>query len=58
MAAFISERVAGFKLECLAGFVGIRTTSHLECSYVHSLDGPRPRISPQLTDKLETALLG
>jgi hypothetical protein len=26
MAGFISERVAGFKLECLAGFVGIRTT--------------------------------
>jgi hypothetical protein len=25
MAAFISERVAGFKLECLAGFVGIRS---------------------------------
>ncbi len=24
MAGFISERVAGFKLECLAGFVGIR----------------------------------
>jgi hypothetical protein len=25
MAGFKSERVAGFKLECLAGFVGIRT---------------------------------
>jgi hypothetical protein len=25
VAGFISERVAGFKLECLAGFVGIRT---------------------------------
>jgi len=24
MAGFKSERVAGFKLECLAGFVGIR----------------------------------
>jgi hypothetical protein len=27
MAGFISERVAGFKLECLAGFVGIRRFS-------------------------------
>ena len=26
MAGFISERVAGFTLECLAGFVGIRTS--------------------------------
>jgi hypothetical protein len=25
MAGFISERVAGFNLECMAGFVGIRT---------------------------------
>ena len=25
MAGFISEQVAGFKLECLAGFVGIRS---------------------------------
>jgi hypothetical protein len=24
MAGFISERVAGFRSECLAGFVGIR----------------------------------
>ena len=29
MAGFISERVAGFKLECLAGFVGIRSQSHV-----------------------------
>jgi len=27
MAGFISERVAGFKLECLAGFVGIRISA-------------------------------
>jgi len=27
MAGFKSERVAGFKLECMAGFVGIRTVS-------------------------------
>ena len=25
MAAFGSERVAGFRLECMAGFIGIRT---------------------------------
>ena len=28
-AGFKSERVAGFKLECMAGFVGIRTISSL-----------------------------
>jgi hypothetical protein len=28
MAGFISERVAGFKLECLAGFVGIRSQTN------------------------------
>jgi hypothetical protein len=27
MAGFKSVRVAGFKLECLAGFVGIRTAA-------------------------------
>ena len=26
-AGFKSERVAGFKLECMAGFIGIRTLS-------------------------------
>jgi len=31
MAGFKSERVAGFKLECLAGFVGIRK-SGAKCS--------------------------
>jgi len=25
VAGFVSEWVAGFKLECMAGFVGIRT---------------------------------
>jgi hypothetical protein len=25
MAGFKSERVAGFNLECMAGFIGIRT---------------------------------
>jgi hypothetical protein len=29
MAGFKSERVAGFKLECLAGFVGIRSETGL-----------------------------
>jgi hypothetical protein len=27
MAGFKSERVAGFNLECMAGFIGIRTKS-------------------------------
>jgi hypothetical protein len=33
VAGFVSEWVAGFKLECMAGFVGIRTQrpqAHLE----------------------------
>ena len=28
VAGFVSEWVAGFKLECMAGFVGIRTHAH------------------------------
>jgi ATP-dependent DNA ligase len=29
VAGFVSERVAGIKLECLAGFIGIRTCADL-----------------------------
>jgi hypothetical protein len=29
LAGFKSERVAGFRLECMAGFVGIRSEAHL-----------------------------
>jgi len=28
MAGFRSEQVAGFQLECMAGFVGIRSRDH------------------------------
>jgi len=31
LAGFKSERVAGFRLECMAGFVGIRTATLLGC---------------------------
>ena len=30
LAGFKSERVAGFRLECMAGFVGIRTSVKTE----------------------------
>jgi len=38
LAGFKSERVAGFRLECMAGFVGIRTDSQCEppeCLFSH-----------------------
>jgi len=34
MAGFKSERVAGFNLECMAGFIGIRTHSADTCTAI------------------------
>jgi hypothetical protein len=47
MAGFKSERVAGFKLECLAGFVGIRSGGLGRKLSVYRL--PETDWTPQIT---------
>jgi len=48
MVGFISERVAGFILECMAGFIGIRNKDdswsfdHFDTITVSIPDAPRP----------------
>jgi hypothetical protein len=42
MAGFKSERVAGFKLECMAGFIGILTTPCASTRICRKSNAPSP----------------
>jgi hypothetical protein len=39
MAGFKSERVAGFNLECMAGFIGIRTRTEIPTNRIDHRTG-------------------
>jgi hypothetical protein len=53
MAGFISERVAGFTLECLAGFIGIRMLAKLlpQCAVGGCHIGEAPIVKKEEFDR-------